>query len=185
VAATELAAVALGFAYILLAIRQHRACWIAGGASTALFIPVFIDAGLPLQAALQGIYVAMSVYGWVAWRPGGDAVVRPRAWPWPRHLLALAAVGGAAAASAPFLASFPGFDAPLADALGAFASLVATWLLARRIIDTWYWWIIIDTGLSLLYLDQGLHFTAALYLAFAVLAIAGWRSWRRAMDPPA
>lgn len=183
-AATELVAVAFGFAYIVLAIRQHRACWIAGGISTALFIAVFIDAGLPLQAALQVVYVAMSVYGWIAWRPGSDVAIRPRAWPWPRHLLALAAVGAAAVGSAPHLASLPGFDAPLADALGAFASLVATGLLARRIIDTWYWWIVIDAGLAMLYFSQGLHFTAALYLAYSVLAIAGWRAWRRSLALP-
>ena len=184
-AAAELFAVAFGFAYIVLAIRQHRACWIAGGASTAIYIAIFIDAGLPLQAALQVVYVAMSIYGWVAWRPGGEAAERPRTWPWPRHLLALAAVSGAAAVSAPFLASHSGFDAPFADTLGAFASLVATWLLARRVIDTWYWWIVIDTGLVALFASQGLRFTAALYLAYALLAIAGWRSWRRAMGPPA
>ncbi len=57
----EYAAVAFGFAYVLLAIRQHRACWIAGGLSTALFIVVFIQAGLPLQAALQVLYVALSI----------------------------------------------------------------------------------------------------------------------------
>jgi nicotinamide mononucleotide transporter len=126
----------------------------------------------------------MSVYGWFAWRPGGELPSRPRSWPWSRHLFALAAVGAATAAGAPILATYAGSDAPVADALGAFASLVATWLLARRIIDTWYWWIVVDTGLAALFASQGLRFTAVLYLAYALLAIAGWHSWRRAMEPP-
>ena len=183
-AATELVAVAFGFAYIVLAIRQHRACWIAGGLSTAVYISIFIEAGLPLQAALQVVYVAMSVYGWIAWRPGGEVAPRPRSWPWPRHLIALAAVGIAAAIGAPLLARFAGSDAPLADSLGSLASIVATWLLARRYIDTWYWWIAVDTGLAALFASQGLRLTAALYLAYALMAIAGWRSWRRSQAVP-
>jgi nicotinamide mononucleotide transporter len=182
VAATELVAVAFGFAYIVLAIRQHRACWIAGGISTAIYITIFVGAGLPLQAALQVIYVAMSVYGWIAWRPDAKPAVRPRSWPWSRHLIALAGVGIATAAGAPLLARFAVSGAPLADALGTFASIVATWLLARRYIDTWYWWIVTDTGLAALFASQGLRFTAALYLAYALMAIAGWRSWRRSLS---
>jgi len=184
VAAIELVAVAFGFAYILLAIRQQRACWIAGGISTAIYIAIFIRAGLPLQAALQVVYVAMSVYGWVAWRPGTELARKPRSWPWPRHLVALAAVGVAAAVGAPLLERYAGSDAPLADSLGTFASLVATWLLARRYIDTWCWWIAVDTGLAALFASQGLRFTAALYIAYALLAIAGWRWWRRSMNAP-
>ncbi|MGH8131134.1 MAG: nicotinamide riboside transporter PnuC [Steroidobacteraceae bacterium] len=181
---TEYVAVAFGFAYIVLAILQRRACWVAGGASTALFIVVFIEAGLPLQAALQVLYVLLSVYGWIAWRPDGKLPVRPRSWPLSRHLMVVAGVGIATALTVPLLADNAWSDAPLADSLGTWASVVATWLLARRYIDTWYWWMVIDTGLSALFASQGLLFTAALYLAFALLAIAGWRTWRRSVAVP-
>lgn len=184
-APTEAAAVAAGAAYILLAIRQRRACWVAGGASTALYVAVFVEAGLPLQAALQLLYVALSVYGWYAWRPGGEAVPRPRRWPLRSHLLALAAVGLATAASVLLLQRFPLSATPLAESLGTWASVVATWLLARRVIDAWLWWIAVDAGLAALFATQGLTGTAALYLAYAVLAIAGWRAWRRTLATPA
>lgn len=180
----EYVAVAFGFAYIVLAIRQYRACWIAGGISTALFIAVFIQAGLPMQAALQSLYVVLTVYGWIAWRPGGESSVKPRSWPFSRQLIGLAGVGVATAISAPLLADNAWSDAPLAESLGTWASVVATWLLARRYIDTWTWWIVIDTGLAALFASQGLVFTAALYLAFALLAIVGWRTWRRGMAGP-
>ncbi len=78
-AAAEFAAVAFGVAYILLAIREHRACWIAGGIGTAIYAAVFLEAGLPMQAALQLVYVAMSAYGWFAWRADiGGRGSRPR-----------------------------------------------------------------------------------------------------------
>ena len=181
----ELVAVALGLAYIVLAIRQHRGCWIAGGASTAIYIAVFLKAGLFLQAALQVAYVVMSVYGWVAWRAGGELAARPRSWPLSKHGLTLFAVIVATTLSTPLLSLYTDSPAPLADSLGTWASVAATWLLARRYIETWFWWMIIDSGLATLFASQGLVFTAGLYLAFAVLAIAGWRAWRRDMAKPA
>ncbi len=179
--ATETAAVVLGFAYVLLAIRQHRSCWIAGGLSTALYVAVFGAAGLPLQALLQLVYVAMAVYGWFAWRPAAVESTPPgtRSWPW--HLAAVAGVFVAAAATVPVLQRFPGSQAPVADAIGAYASLVATWLLARRQLDAWYWWIAVDAGLAALFANQGLRMTALLYLAYALLAVAGLWQWRRGM----
>lgn len=181
-AAVEAIAVAAGAAYILLAIARRRACWIAGGVSTALYAFVFAGAGLPLQAALQVLYVALSVYGWLAWGAGGDAA-QPVRWRLRAHLIALAAVAAATGASLLLLARFPLSEAPLADALGTWASVAATWLLARRVVDSWLWWIAVDAGLAALFAGQGLAGTAALYLGYALLAVAGYRSWRRAMAP--
>jgi len=178
VAPAELAAVGFGLAYILLAIREHRACWIAGGISTALYAGVFLGAGLPMQAALQVVYVAMSVWGYFAWRKDAATAAPVRRWRLSRHVLALAGIGLATAISAPLAARYALAAAPVADSLGTWASLVATWLLARRVIGTWAWWIVIDAGLALLFAKQGLWMTAALYLAYAFLAVAGWRSWR-------
>ena len=181
----ELVAVALGLAYIVLAIRQHRACWIVGGASTAIYIAVFVNAGLFLQAGLQVVYVVMSVYGWMAWRAGDGLAAGPRSWRLSRHLLAVIVVLLLTAASTPLLARYADSPAPFADSLGTWASIAATWLLARRILATWFWWMVIDAGLTALFASQGLAFTAGLYLAYAGLAIAGWRAWRRDVGKPA
>lgn len=178
-AATEIAAVAFGIAYILLAIRELRACWIAGGISTTLYAVVFFDAGLPMQSVLQLVYVAMSVYGWVAWGRGAGNSLRSGSLRLPAHLLAVAGVALATAISAPLVARYALATAPVADSLGTWASLFATWLLARRYIDTWAWWVVIDTGLAALFASQGLWPTAALYFAYALLAVAGWQSWRQ------
>jgi nicotinamide mononucleotide transporter len=175
----EAVAVLFGFAYIGLAIRQHRACWIAGGASTALYSVVFLQSGLPLQAGLQLLYVALSVYGWIQWRPHGGAPQWPTSWPLPRHGFALAAIAIATAISTALLVRYDGSTAPLADSLGTWSSVFATWLLARRYLETWLWWIVIDLGLAALFFRQGLVPTGALYLAYALLAVVGWREWCR------
>lgn len=176
-APAELVAVAFGVGYILLAIRERRACWIAGGISTAIYAVVFWRAGLPMQAVLQLVYVAMSAWGWFAWRKA-EIEPPPRGWPAARHLAAIAGVGLATAISAPLAARYALAAAPVADSLGTWASLVATWLLVRRITDNWAWWIVIDAGLAVLFSWQGLAMTGALYFAYMLLAVAGWRSWR-------
>ena len=177
----ELAAVGLGVVYIVLAIGRRRACWIAGGLSTTLYVVVFLEAALYLQSSLQVAYVALSVYGWRQWSAagGGDAV-EPRRWPALRHGQAAVAVLAATLLTAPLLARFTDAAAPWADALGTWASVAATWMMARRVAEHWLWWIVIDLGLSLLFASQGLIFTAILYAGFAVMAAVGYGAWRRA-----
>ncbi len=177
-AAAEFAAVAFGVAYVVLAIYGRRACWIPGGISSALYIVVFYMAGFPLQSALQVAYVPLAVYGWVMWRVDAEKEARPASWPLSRHLLMLVCVGVATTLSAPLLIRHGASVAPVAESFGTWGSVVATWLIARRCLEAWLWWIVIDASLAGLFLSQGLMPTAALYFGFALLAVAGWRSWR-------
>ena len=181
-APVEAVAVLCGIGYVLLAIRQRRACWILGGISTALYVWVFAEARLYLQAVLQVLYVVLAVYGWHQWtRDGGDG-----AGPWVRrldarsHAAVLAAAAGLTLVTAPLLAAWSDSAAPWADSLGTWASLVATWLMIRKVAANWLWWIVVDTGLAGLFASQGLLFTAVLYVIFALLAGWGWRAWRHA-----
>jgi nicotinamide mononucleotide transporter len=183
--ALELAAVALGAAYIVLAIGRRRGCWIAGGLSTALYVLVFLQAGLYLQSALQVVYVGLAVYGWRQWTAAsGAAPPPPRSWPVRRHAQALLAVAVATLATAPLLARFSDAAAPWSDALGTWSSVAATWMMAQRVAAHWLWWIVIDLGLAVLFASQALVFTAALYAGFAVMAVAGFAAWRRALAAP-
>jgi nicotinamide mononucleotide transporter len=184
VAVIESTAVAFGAAYVVLAIYGRRSCWIPGGISSALYIVVFFAAGLPLQSALQVAYVPLAVYGWLAWRVDAEKEARPASWPVSRHLLMLVCVGAATALSAPLLSRHGASAAPVAESLGTWGSVVATWLIARRCLEAWLWWIVIDVGLAGLFLSQGLVPTAALYLSFALLAVAGWRSWKKGPAAP-
>jgi nicotinamide mononucleotide transporter len=179
--ALEFAAVALGFIYIMLAIRRQRGCWIAGALSTALYVVIFLEARLYLQSALQVAYVALAVYGWRQWSRGGAAAGQlvVRRWAVAIQARAVAVVVVATLITAPVLARWSDAAAPWPEALGTWASVVATWMMARRVTDHWLWWIVIDVGLAALFASQGLVFTALLYLSFAVLAAVGFRAWRR------
>ena len=134
--AVEIAAVLLGFAYIVQAIRQRRSCWIAGGLSTALYTLVFLDARLYLQAILQLVYVLMAVHGWQEWgrdaHTGTGPVVRSPG-PWT-HAAIMAATLAMTALTVPVLAAFSDAAAPWADSLGTWSSIAATWLMIRKVL---------------------------------------------------
>ena len=177
---TKPVAVAFGIAYVVLAIRQHRACWLAGVISTALYATVFYRAGLFMQAVLQLYYVAIAVYGWHAWRalPGRDALPVSRA-PWRLQLAGLVAVLLATAASSLLLARSRAATEPLLDSLTSWASVFATWLQARKQLDNWAWWLVIDLLCALLFWQTHDYPTMLLYLFYLVLIAIGWRSWGR------
>jgi nicotinamide mononucleotide transporter len=181
VTATEWIAVVLALGYLLLAIRQNPWCWAFAIASAALYLVLFWRAGLVMQSALQVFYVAMAVYGWRTWR--GTATTQPAAverWPASRHLLALGALALVTFVNGAWIArdGAVGF-VPYADAAIAWGSVFATWLVARKLIENWLYWIVLDLGAAVLYGWQGLHATAALFVLYTALAWRGYRAWQR------
>lgn len=177
----EWSAVALALAYVLLATRQSRWCWPAAGASSAIYFMLFARAGLPMQAALQVFYAVMAVYGWIAWRAShGEAselrvTVRPARW----HAAALALVVAATLVNVLLVGGDPRSLVPYADALVAWGSVVATWLMTRKVLENWLYWIVFDLVAAALYFSQGFAATAGLFLVYVALATRGFIEWRR------
>jgi nicotinamide mononucleotide transporter len=181
ISAVEWVAVVLALGYLLLAIRQNPWCWAAAIASSGLYFWLFGRGGLYMQAALQVFYVAVAVYGWRVWRGGGEpghAALRVSRWPASRHLVALAAVAVATAVNGLMIAWREPGIVPYVDALVAWASVLATWLVARKILENWLYWIGIDSVAAVFYGSQGFHATAVLFLLYVVLAVRGYRAWR-------
>jgi nicotinamide mononucleotide transporter len=185
ISVAEWVAVAFAFAYLLLAIRQNAWCWFTSIVSSAIFLVIFARSGLPMQAWLQGFYIAMAVYGWWAWgrgaEQGGELAVsrRPLAW----HAIAIVLVCAVGLGNGAWAArSGPGGLVPYVDALTAWASVFTTWLVARKILENWLYWIVIDLVAAALYWSQGLALTALLFVAYTVLAVRGYREWRADLD---
>jgi nicotinamide mononucleotide transporter len=176
----EWVAAGLALAYLLLAIRQNSWCWACAIASAVLYLSLFARAGLQMQAALQVFYIAMAVYGWRAWR--GTAAARPLAisrWPAQRHALAIAAVVAVATVNGWLVArAAPPALLPYVDALIAWGSVLATWMVARKLIENWWYWIVLDLAAALLFARQGLVVTALLFLVYTGLAFRGLLQWR-------
>ena len=180
-AAPELAAVLLGLAYLVLAIRERRSCWIFGGLASLLFLGIFWRAGLPMQALLQLYYAAIAVHGWLHWGKGsGQAGSEPQA-PVQRcnpgyHLAVLAALAALSLVTIGLRETWGDTQAWL-DTVSSWGGVLATWMLARKILEAWLYWIAIDALTVILYIDAGLLPSSALYMLYTVLAFLGWRQW--------
>jgi len=179
--AVEWVAAALALGYLLLAIRQSPWCWVFSIASALLYLAVFTRAGLYMQAALQVFYVAMAVYGWRAWRgTAGATPVAISRWSWQLHLVALAAVAVVAGINGALVARQAGGDwVPFVDAAIAWGSVLTTWMVARKIIENWLYWIVLDAAMAALAATQGLAVTAVLFGLYTALAFRGYWQWRQ------
>ena len=178
--ALEVCAVGLAVIYVLLAIQQLRVCWIAAIASAALFILIFWQVQLYLEAALQFFYIAMAVYGWVAWRPDeAQSVAAIRTWPLPYHGVACCAVLLVSMALGTVMNTLTDAASPYVDAATTVSALLATWMVAQRLLENWLYWIAIDLASVGLYLSRDLTLTAGLFAAYVLLAGLGYRTWRR------
>lgn len=177
----ELVAMLSGIAYALLAVRRNRWAWLCGALSSALLVWLAAGAALPLQALLQGAYVAMAAYGFWHWSRGAsaDAPVRITRWQTSTHVYALIAVGVATVLLAPLLASNTPAASPWLDAAVTGLSLLATLMTARAVLENWVYWLVVDAASLVLYGSQGLYFIAILYGVYFVIAVFGLRLWWR------
>jgi nicotinamide mononucleotide transporter len=179
----EALALVFNLAYVVLAIYQNALCWPAGLVGAGLTFVVFLDARLYGAMALQGVYMALMVYGWHEWRQGGEeggqlAVSRtPARW---RFMLGLA---GAAFGLVLGLFLLYRTDAalPFWDAGTTSFSLVAQFMTTRKWIENWLVWIVVDAVYVGMLVSQQLYLMAALYMAYLVLAVWGWFQWQRSL----
>ena len=184
----EVIAVIMAIGYLLLAIRENIWCWFCAGLSTAIYIGLFIDARLYMESALNVFYFAMAVYGWYVWRTGRKdghekAVV---VWTLRSHALAIGAIIAASAVSGYVLDTRTDAAFPYIDSLTTWSAIWATFLVARKVLENWWYWLVIDAASVFIYWSRDLELTAALFVLYVVMipfGIVSWtRSWREAQQ---
>jgi nicotinamide mononucleotide transporter len=179
----EVPAVALAVAYLLLAIRQNIWCWAAAAASTLLYLFIMYRASLYMESALQLFYLAMAAYGWWQWRhggPGGEEL-QVSTWPLKYHVIAAVVVFGLVLVSGELLTRYSQAALPFLDSFTTWGAIVATFMVARKILENWIYWFVIDAVSIWLYINRDLYFTAVLFGAYLVMIVIGYRSWRASM----
>ena len=173
-------AVALALAYVVFAIKERRFAWVLAAVSAALYLRIFFLVGLVMEASLQVFYILMAVYGWIAWGRDQSTVQLPiQRWPVSLHLMLLAGVLLLGTALGLLMSQFTNATLPIPDSITTLAALLATWMVARKVLENWLWWIGIDLLSIVLFSNRGLDLTALLFAGYVVLAAAGWLSWRQ------
>jgi nicotinamide mononucleotide transporter len=180
ISAAEWLAVLLAVGYLLLAVRQNAWCWVCAIASSAIFLVLFARGGLVMQSALQVFYVVMGAYGWWAWRRGSrtGTVLSVSRWSRGRHVAAIALLLALAGVNGWIVARTQGGWVPYVDAFVAWVSVLATWMVARKVLENWLYWIVVDSVAAVLYWSQGFHATAVLFVLYVLIAVRGYFAWR-------
>jgi nicotinamide mononucleotide transporter len=178
----EIAATGFGLASVGLTVRQNIWCWPTGLVMVALYIVVFWEAKLYSDMGLQVIYVFLQLYGWYHWLHGGNhpeqqlPVARIR----PRKGLAWAVAGAAGTVGLGYtMSTYTDAALPFPDAATTVLSLIAQWLMARKILESWWVWITVDVMAIGIYFYKELYPTTILYGVFLALATAGYLAWRK------
>jgi len=173
----EAIAVALALAYLVLAIRESVWCWPAGIASTLIYLALFYGSRLYAESVLQLFYIGVSVYGWRQWAAGGARVpLAITTWRPRQHGVAILSIAALASLSGALLSAFTPAALPYLDSLTAWGSVITTWMVARKILENWTYWFVIDSLSVYIYMRRGLWLTAGLFVVYLVLIVVGYRA---------
>jgi len=177
----ELVAVVFAVAYLVLAVKENSLCWYAAGISTLIFLFIFWDVKLYMESGLQIYYLAMAFYGWYQWRGAQTETVSLRVSKWraKQHVVALALIATLTFVSGSLLSSGTDANLPYLDSFTTWASVVTTFMVARKILENWFYWLVIDSVSIYLYLDRELYFTSLLFAIYIVIIFFGWFAWNR------
>jgi len=180
----EVVAVLLALAYLVLAIRENVLCWIAAIFSTSIYIVLMFRVGLYMESALQLFYIAMAVYGWYSWTHGEGPghKLEVSSWPLSRHIGPVLLILLLSLGSGYLLENFSDAALPYLDSFTTWGAIVTTWMVARKIIQNWHYWFVIDSVSVYLYISRGLWLTALLFMLYLVLIVVGYREWRKSLD---
>lgn len=177
----EVAAVILAIAYLLLAVRQNSLCWYCAFASTAIYTALFWDVQLLMESALNVYYMAMAIYGWWQWRHGGqqDSALPVRRWGIKQHSLTFAAIAAITLVSGTLLSRYTEAAWPYVDSFTTWASVITTFMVARKILENWLYWMVINSTSIFLFIDRGLYLTALLLVSYLIISIFGLINWQK------
>ena len=177
----EWVAAVAGAVSVFLSAREKIWSWPTALVNVSLYTYIFYRSGLYSDAGLQVVYFALSLYGWYQWLYGGAQHTRlhvsrasPRVWITATSLglvfwLALST----------YTSTLPGVSLPYLDAGLTTTSLIAQWMMTRKILENWILWIIADVVYVPMFIYKALYPTAIQYALFLMLAVLGFVHWRR------
>ena len=183
----------LGLIYIWLEYRASIALWIVGIIMPALDIWLYWQHGLYGDSGMACYYTAAAIYGYIAWKirspkfldepsgkaeRGGSGITHM---PFRKYLPTVVFFLVAWAATYYVLITWTDSTVPVLDSFTNALSFVGLWALARKYIEQWFFWIVVDAVCCVLYVQKGIPFKAGLYGLYVVIAVMGWFKWKRMM----
>ena len=181
--ALELFAALVGAISVWLSVRQKIWSWPTAIVNVGLYAVVFYQAKLYADMGLQVVYAVLSVYGWYEWLYGGAGRTELRVSRTRPRLAALLALIAAAGSALLGMLLHRATDAalPFMDSFLSSTSLVAQWMMTKKLLENWLVWIAVDVLYVGMFIFKGLYLTAGLYAVFLALAVKGYIDWRQSI----
>jgi len=182
--AWEVVAVVFGIAYVLLAAKESLWAWFFAFFGTLIYTILFWDGALLSSALLNFYYMIMAVYGFVLWRGGGDnsEELAITSWSFSKNITVII-LGIIVSVVVGYLsATYTPAKFAYLDAFVMIFSVIATWMLANKVLENWLFWIVIDSAAVVLYWKSGYHATIVLFTLYIILAVYGHFSWRKVFN---
>lgn len=178
----EILGVVFSILYLYFSIRQNILLWPMGIASALLYMVVFFQSKFYADMGLNGYYVVISIYGWFFWKRGKEE--QESGLPVSRlgrknAVILLLVTTAAFVGIGVVLKAYTDSPVPYWDAFTTAVSFTATWMLARKILENWILWIIVDLVSMGLYLYRGLYPTLLLFGIYTTMAVIGYYKWLR------
>lgn len=183
----EYTAVLLSVLYLFLAARQSLWCWPAAFFSTLIYTMLFYNGALLMDSALNVFYMVMAFYGWYSWRnqpltehgPHKELAISP--WSKHRHFKVIGITFVVSIAMGYVMDNYTHADFAYLDSITTCYSVVATYLIARKVLENWLYWIVIDAISVYLYINKGFYLTCVLFMFYTCMAFWGYLQWREAL----
>lgn len=178
----EVIATVSGLIYLYYSIKGDIKLWFFGLVSSGLIAFVFFRSKIYADMGINLYYVVVSIYGWIHWAYYGSE--KKKKMPVTRTsfyeiLILLVATGVFYLAIAYILINFTDSTVPYLDSFTTAASITATWMLARKMLEHWIFWIVIDAFSIGLYIYKGLYPTTVLFLVYTIMAFVGYYQWHK------
>ena len=177
----EITAVIFAILYLILAVKQNILCWIAGIISSVLYFFIMQKAGLYMEAYLQVFYVVMGIYGWSQWSASNasNPSFIVNAWSKYQHMIAISIILALSLLSGFLLERYTDAALPFLDALVSWGAVVATYMVAKKLLENWIYWFVIDATSIFLFIERGLWLSAVLFATYLVIIFFGYQSWNK------
>ncbi len=179
----EMLAVFLSVSYILLAIKQNLWSWVAAFFSTLIYSILFFDASLLMDSALNIFYLVMAVYGWYSWKYGNieaqNEQLKITTYGITNNFKIIGILILISIVLGYIMANYTSADFAYLDTFTTVFAVFATYMLAKKVLENWIYWVVIDTVSIYIYIQKGFYLTAVLFAIYTVLACVAYIQWKK------
>ena len=174
----ETIAVLFSIIYVILAAKENVWCWAAAVISVSIYIYICYQAHLYAETGLQVFYFIMAIYGYISWS-NNNSSLKVNELAITNHILIMIFGSLLTFLLGFYLSIYTEAKLPIVDSFTTVFSVISTYMVVKKILSNWLYFIIIDTVSIYLYFSRDLHMTALLFSVYTVIAIIGYWKWSK------